>query len=114
MNRKLVKVGAKNYSITCVDSKESPIFSKEDKIDGYIDYGECLISIKRDSLDPVFQQETLIHELLHALFYDSGMDEFNNDKIIAVLAPRLMDLLVKNPKFQSDLLSGKFFEESCK
>ena len=52
--------------------------------------------------------EDLIHEVLHALFLDSGQDELDRDAeevVCTILAPRLTAFLAHNPSVVRELLA---------
>jgi Zn-dependent peptidase ImmA (M78 family) len=91
-----IKIGAKNYIINSVETNE--IFEINPKANAYIDYENSSIFIKKASDD--FMQENLLHEILHALFENTGIDEeLDVERIIKILAPRLHALCKDNPEY---------------
>ncbi len=100
---KQVKIGARTYTIHEQDAEENSVFKEHEEAYGYIEYPTSQIYIRAD-LETTFQNETLIHEILHGLLDNTGIDEINTDQITKALAPRLHALLVDNPDFQKKIL----------
>jgi hypothetical protein len=103
---KQVKIGARTYAIHEQDAEENSVFKEHEEAYGYIEYPTSEIYIRSD-LEITFQNETLIHEILHGLLDNTGIDEINTDQITKALSPRLYAFLVDNPDFQQKLLSLK-------
>ena len=51
-----------------------------------------------------YQQENIIHEILHALLDNAGLPEENLDKTIQILTPRIHAFLIDNIEFQKKFL----------
>lgn len=100
-----IKIGARNYQIKFVDDHTFYDFLLKKSNDknyfnakSFIDYDEQIIVI-RDSLQEDHKQELLLHELLHACVEDAGfIQDFEVEKFISALAPRLNQLLDLNFK----------------
>lgn len=98
-----VKVGARQYRILC----ESTDQMTWQNLSGIISYNNGTIYIKPDlCLDQ--EIEVLFHELIHALFTDSGADRDLPDgleeTLVCALTPRFMALIVDNPELFKNLL----------
>jgi len=103
---KQIKIGARSYSISVESPKINQVFAEHEEAYGYIDYITSQIKL-RAGIDPQFQLETLLHELLHGMLDNSGIEGVNTDTIAKVLAPRLHAFLIDNPSFQTDILNSE-------
>lgn len=101
-----LRIGARNFNVCLADEQENEIFSEEPTANGYIDYYKSDIFLKKQNSDD-FIKETLIHEILHALLDNSGVEELNLDKTINVLTPRIHSFLLDNENFQKFILSNE-------
>jgi hypothetical protein len=67
---------------------------------GITSHGDLEIALQPDCAEMVIR-ETLLHEVLHALFYNTGLTERLSEKmeeqVIRSLSPALFDLLRRNP-----------------
>lgn len=104
--KQYTKIGARVYGISIESPEINKVFQENDTAYGYIDYVSGKIKLRSD-ISKDFQTETLLHELLHAMLDNSGIEDINLDKITKVLAPRLHALLIDNPTFQEDILKDK-------
>lgn len=99
---KSVRVGAKVYSVEVVATDE--VFEENPKADAYTDYAACRIRIRGAAKQ--FEEENLLHEILHTLLENSGLqEEVDAEKIVKMIAPRLHGLLRDNPEFQKSFCS---------
>ena len=97
---RIVRVGPHKYDI---------VFDKEACVAANV-VGVCLNDDARIILDPgladTMKRETLLHELLHAVWYQTPLDRRYDDdapdsvgeEIVYTLASRLLSLLRDNPK----------------
>jgi len=107
MSNQSLKIGARTYAVSVQTPEENSVFQEHESAYGYIEYPTSQIHIRAE-LDPAFQKETLLHEILHGLLDNTGNEDINTDQITKALAPRLHAFLVDNPDFQQYLLaSGK-------
>lgn len=72
-------------------------------------YGSCdtytlTINI-RDDLAPDLERETVMHELLHAVYRTAGIDStvMREEQIVSALSPHLMDAMLRTPGLLSYL-----------
>ena len=72
-----IKVGGINYRIELVDFID---ISGERNFQGMCHFDKAKIEIL-NSLDDQRTEQTLIHELTHAIFYEAGYDEQDEDMI---------------------------------
>lgn len=76
---------------------------------GVTSVGELEILLHPSSHDLV-QRETLLHEVLHAVFHNVGLSERFGEKteeqVVRSLSPALFDLLRRNPDLVSYLVGG--------
>lgn len=89
-----IKVGYRTYRILPWEEGDAA----ENNRLGEISYRAGEIRIN-DGRAPQERAETILHEILHALLYDSGMnlDREEEEKVVSVLAPRLTALFHDNP-----------------
>ena len=103
---KSLKVGPKSYKVIF---GEDQILSKRPGTQGYIDYTTRKIVIKESH--ETMMREMLLHEALHAVLDDSAFQEvfdvndLETEKVISLLTPRLLQLIVENPRLLSFLTS---------
>jgi len=107
MPEQSLKIGARTYTVSIQTPEENSVFQEHESAYGYIEYPTSQIHIRAD-LDAGFQKETLLHEILHGLLDNTGVEDINTDQITKALAPRLHAFLIDNQGFQQYLLaSGK-------
>lgn len=100
-------VGPYTYKI---ELNDSVIIDYEEDVCGLCDPLKQDIWL-RTGLGKIFERETVLHELLHAMFdmtglsHELGMDKEEN--IIRRLSPVLLDFLMSNPHILEYLLSEK-------
>jgi Zn-dependent peptidase ImmA (M78 family) len=64
-----------------------------DDIKSFTDYDEQLVAV-RSRMRPDHRRELVMHELLHAALDDTGIEQDErSEKLISVLAPRIVQLL---------------------
>tara|TARA_Y100000034_G_scaffold137039_1_gene219434 strand:+ start:6236 stop:6586 length:351 start_codon:yes stop_codon:yes gene_type:complete len=92
-----VKIGARIYTITYIDNDH--ILKNNKNIYSYIDYDNCNIVI-RNNVNDIFQEENLIHELLHAICEVANIDiiikHTETEKIISLLTPFFHKFIIDN------------------
>jgi hypothetical protein len=95
-----VRIGAVRYSIEMVDRA---------MLGDHGRLGDCnpnTATIRvADSRPPAVIAETLIHEVLHAVMDDAGMDMDKDDeeRLVSGLSPRLAALIADNPALMGSL-----------
>jgi hypothetical protein len=91
----LVKIGACIYTISCVDQETLTDVGR------WAEINYRLREIHYGSTRPErAQAEDIIHEILHAIFDDIGLDwgKKDEEKMTSRLAPRLAALIADNPE----------------
>lgn len=82
---------------------------------GHTDMGRNKMTIRSDgSQAPMQERDTLLHEVVHAVLWQAGLDEehdvFKTDRmaerVVDVLATSLLDVLRRNPTLVDYLLGG--------
>jgi hypothetical protein len=99
-----INVGSKNYTVNF--TQEDKILSENETADGYINYTHREIVI-RTGIDKELIKENVIHEILHALLDDSGIentiqllkDEDKCEALISALSPRIYQFIKDNNDF---------------
>ena len=96
-----LNIGSKDYNI--IFTKEDKILHENQTVDGYINYPQRKIVI-RTGIDRELIKENIIHEILHALLDDSGVentlvllkDEDKIEALISALSPRIYQFVKDN------------------
>lgn len=93
------RIGARNYTIHITPT--DPVLDSNPDAHGYVDYPAGRIVI-RESADVTFVHENLLHEILHALIDNSGLNSelqanISVERLLLVLAPRLHQFMRDNP-----------------
>lgn len=91
---KEIKIGYRNYKIKNLDS----IVSKCNEINGQFLASDGVIALSSEE-DSISHTNTLIHEILHGIVYQWGIDidEKEEEKICNTIANGLTTVLVDNP-----------------
>ena len=92
--KKNLKVGYRNYNIKVLDS----VMAKVNELHGQFLTSEGVIALS-SAEDSVSHGNTFIHEILHAIIYQWGieLDEKEEEKICNILANGLTTVIVDNP-----------------
>lgn len=107
MNNYPIKIGGKKYKLSLTNHKTDEIFKDNEEANGYIKYDLSEINIRSSNSSDVIK-ESIIHELLHALLDDSGVEDLNTEKLVKILTPRLNALLEDNPEFIMKFIKNDF------
>ena len=105
-----LKIGARQYNIVFSDNDSLLNDEKNSGSYGYIDYANSNIVIK-NSVDSTFREENTIHEILHSLLDNSGIEdilkgtEVKTELLISILTPRFHQLLKENKELLNNLIS---------
>tara|TARA_Y100000034_G_C6518277_1_gene222952 strand:- start:67 stop:396 length:330 start_codon:yes stop_codon:yes gene_type:complete len=99
-----LNIGSKNYSINF--TQEDPILVENETADGYINYPHREIVI-RTGINEELIKENVIHEILHALLDDAGIentlaklgDKDKCEALISALSPRIYQFIKDNLTF---------------
>ena len=97
---KNIKIGYRDYKIKNLDS----IVSKCNEINGQFLASDGMIALSSTE-DNISHANTLIHEILHAIVYQWGIDvdDKEEEKICNTLANGLTTVFVNNPSLLSYL-----------
>lgn len=96
-----VRVGPYTYTVK-VDAERIKELEKESDTDlyGITTHGHLEIVLQPDVADMVLR-ETLLHEILHAVLFNTGLSDRMTDKaeehMVRALSPALFSLLRENP-----------------
>ena len=88
MKHKTIKIGYKNYEFKKIDTNFSDAH-------GQFLSKEGLIGLSDE--DNISHVNTLLHEVLHAIIYQWGLDVGDKEDIVNVLANATTTVLVDNP-----------------
>jgi Zn-dependent peptidase ImmA (M78 family) len=100
----ILKVGNRRYEIEQCSEQQMEEYTTAGDVCGFTDYYQGKIAINKDMAKDV-REETLMHEILHTLLDNSGIEEVSrqvkegtniSELIATILAPRLHSLLKDN------------------
>jgi Zn-dependent peptidase ImmA (M78 family) len=99
-----INVGSKDYTVNF--TQEDKILAENETADGYINYTHREIVI-RTGINEELIKENVIHEILHALLDDSGIentiqllnDEDKCEALVSALSPRIYQFIKDNKTF---------------
>lgn len=96
---KKIKVGGINYELIAKENLED----KNESVWGFVEYESSKIYV-RSNISKQKQLQTIIHESLHAILHESGLDDYANDeKIVTPLFNMLHQFLKENPSLLNEL-----------
>ena len=88
-----IKVGWRNYTIEFVDEID------EDLSNGEINFNEQNIKINKNIKSIDEKNFTLLHEIIHGIFYSQGHSEWNdNEDLVDAISEGLFQVIKDNPK----------------
>jgi hypothetical protein len=92
---KTVRIGSVDYDVKDVDH-EMCVDGKS--VCGRITYNESLIEIRTDGFSQQSREITLLHEMVHAISRERGLDWGDNDELYTEeLAKSLHQIIKDNP-----------------
>lgn len=96
---KKIKVGGIDYELIAKENLED----KNESVWGFVEYESSKIYV-RSNISRQKKLQTVIHESLHAMFHESGLDNYANDeKIVTPLSNMLHQFLKDNPSLLNEL-----------
>ena len=91
-----IKIGLRTYTLEVKDV----VTNSDDVLWGLCDRASGKIEITQHHDLPVMQ-DTLVHEVLHAVYDDRGLEKGDEEeRIVKALATGLVQVLVDNPKLR--------------
>jgi hypothetical protein len=83
-----------NYNINVIDEPDN--YMKENNLQAYCDYNETTITISKKYIDGTIKTHRtlivdLLHEILHAYFYETGTTELNNELAIECVSMMMIN-----------------------
>ncbi|MFT8477705.1 MAG: hypothetical protein ABF682_09910 [Liquorilactobacillus sp.] len=91
---KKIKIGGIIYKIESVENLED----NNQSVWGVTEYENASISIRK-SMDKQKYYQTLIHESLHGMLHEAGVDNLANDEsLVTPLGNMLYQFIIDNPK----------------
>lgn len=99
----MIKVGPFTYNIII----EEGAALNDSPASGYIDYDKSEIHIEKE-LSEDCRKTTLIHELIHAILFCSGIDDSNKEihKVIDIISIGILDILIRNKQLLNYLIKN--------
>lgn len=96
---KKIKVGGIDYELIAKENLED----KNESVWGFVEYESSKIYV-RSNIARQKKLQTVIHESLHAMLHESGLDNYANDeKIVTPLSNMLHQFLKDNPSLLNEL-----------
>lgn len=96
---KKIKIGGR---IFLIKKEETNVFKENQDAYAYIDYSKSEINVRQNQSKDS-EVENCLHEILHAIMDNSGVEETNTEQIVKVLTPRLHAFFNDNPDFWNEL-----------
>jgi hypothetical protein len=95
------EIGARTFHVELCDPEHDAVFVDNADVRAYTDHSTSKIVIKDDGISTDARDELLVHELLHALVKNAGLDQclkegFTEEFLVSALAPRIHDFLKRN------------------
>ncbi|WP_349516253.1 ImmA/IrrE family metallo-endopeptidase [Leuconostoc suionicum] len=95
---KKIKVGGINYELIVKENLED----KNESVWGFVEYESSKIYV-RSNISKQKKLQTVVHESLHAMLHESGLDDYANDeKIVTPLSNMLHQFIVDNPSLLNE------------
>lgn len=103
-----LKIGYADFSVEYVDEGDWAKRGFSDDDGGQLDGARALISVRcSEEIDEIHIREILLHEVLHACFYVTGLSNGDmlrvqvniEEYVVAHISPVLIDVLRSNPEF---------------
>jgi len=87
---RLIKIGGITYKIIYIDTPCSEDMGRTEVV-------SSTICIYTRNVSKQKQEQTLVHEILHAMLHEAGLDdEVNNESLVAPLANMMYQVLKSN------------------
>ena len=95
-----IKIGARTYTIEEKNETNDSTLEKNEEAFGYTEYPSSRIVI-RDNVESDFKKEQIVHEMLHAICDNAGLEVILDqknlvEKLVTILTPRLHDAIKNN------------------
>ena len=100
----MIKIGHKTYKVSA--SKDADKMLGELDRYGDVSYFDQTIRV-HTSQSKENLVNTLLHECLHAMMYDYGIEEYNNEQLIHSLTNCLLCFMQDNKELAKKLIEGK-------
>jgi hypothetical protein len=96
-------LGGQKWTVYLVSPKSKHLGSKDECLYGKCDYERCRIYINR-TLDAALLEDTLLHELLHAILFVSGGEKVygcdgEKDEVLVTAVTPILHRLLKDLGF---------------
>lgn len=98
----VISIGAREFFVHRRASHEDSILLENENAVSYIDHSASRIVIRDDGdLSDDSFKELVIHEIMHAIVKNSGLDQclkdgFDEEFLVSALAPRVHELIKRN------------------
>lgn len=103
-----IRIGSVNYS---VELSDTPVLFENEKCRGIIDYDQSKIVLDAKSLERQQLELTLLHEVVHGMLHDRGLEQENDEMLVDALAYALHQLIIDNYDLFATLDTKKIISE---
>ena len=106
-----IYVGPHKYFVETSKSAlmEKMVEQKTSGLMGHVSTGQATIYINTDYA-PTQQRDTLLHEVLHAIVYDTALhldwDSVREEEVVSRLTPAILNVLRRNPELVECLMEN--------
>ena len=98
---KKIKIGGIHYDLAQQDNLED----KNESVWGFVEYENSIIHI-RGNMSKQKKAQTVIHESLHAMLHEAGLDDVANDeKLVTPLGNMIYQFIKENPELMNEFRS---------
>lgn len=97
-----IRIGHLEYDVVPVPNLHN---DRGGKMYGEITYPTCTITVDTQFIDSQRYPEILLHEVIHGILDNAGLDQENLETAVAAISNGLVDTLRRNPDLAS-LING--------
>ena len=100
-----VMVDAVRYKVSVLDG---PLVGNGHEASGTTDFNVAQIDLRKDVMDSGSGAKLLMHEIVHAILYERGMQEdiYNNEGLVDIIATGVINLIRQNPDLVRLIVEG--------
>lgn len=105
-----VRIGSIDYKIELVDT---PIILDYKQCNGIIDYTQSKIILDSNTLEQQQLELTLLHEIVHGMLHDRGLEEQDNEQLVEALSYALHQLIRDNHRLFGTIDAEEVINKVC-
>jgi len=95
-----LRIGPYDYKVVVVDK-----ITEDKEAWGLFEQGKLSITLSNDQANKLFAADTLLHEVLHAIYANTGIQALTPEEgVCSAMATGIIQVLRDNPKFRTWLI----------